>query len=123
MNQPFDPLLATASYAAQSAEQPITEIDSLSETLRSRQLISVMDDEVNIRQTLKLTLESYNYNVVTACDGVDAIAVYAMHQIACSGVVASNNLLAMAGVKAFLPKPFTTENLLITLYQVLKHSH
>jgi two-component system, cell cycle sensor histidine kinase and response regulator CckA len=119
------------------------------------ELILVVDDEINIRETLKVTLECYNYNVVTACDGVDAIAVYALHQdevkavlidvmmpvmdgttaikalqrfnfrhqlkiIACSGVVASNNLLAMAGVKAFLPKPFTTDNLLITLSKVLQ---
>ncbi len=119
------------------------------------ELILVVDDEINIREMLKIILESYNYNVITACDGVDAIAVYAIHQdevrvvlidvmmplmdgttaikalqrfnfrhqlkiIACSGVVASNNLLAMAGVKAFLPKPFTTENLLITLSRVLQ---
>jgi two-component system, cell cycle sensor histidine kinase and response regulator CckA len=119
------------------------------------ELILVVDDEINIREMLKITLESYNYNVIMACDGVDAIAVYAIHQdevravlidvmmplmdgttaikalqrfnfrhqlkiIACSGVVASNNLLAMAGVKAFLPKPFTTENLLITLSRVLQ---
>jgi two-component system, cell cycle sensor histidine kinase and response regulator CckA len=119
------------------------------------ELILVVDDEVNIREMLKITLESYNYKVITACDGVDAIAVYAVNQdevkavlidvmmplmdgitaikafqrfnfihqlkiIACSGVVASNNLLTMTGVKAFLPKPFTTENLLITLFRVLQ---
>lgn len=120
------------------------------------ELILVVDDEINIREMLKVTLESYNYNVITACDGVEAIAVYAMHQdevkailidimmpsmdgttaikafqrfnsrnklkiIACSGVVASNNLLAMDGVKSFLPKPFTTENLLTTLSKVLEN--
>jgi PAS domain S-box-containing protein len=37
MNQPFDPLLATASHSAQPAEQPITAINSLSETLHSHQ--------------------------------------------------------------------------------------
>jgi two-component system, cell cycle sensor histidine kinase and response regulator CckA len=119
------------------------------------ELILVVDDEINIREMLKITLESYNYNVITACDGVDAIAVYAIHQdevravlidvmmplmdgttaikafqrfkfrhqlkiIACSGVVASNDLLAMAGVKAFLPKPFTTETLLTTLSKILQ---
>ncbi len=118
------------------------------------ELILVVDDEINIREMLKVTLESYNYSVITACDGVDAIAVYAIHQdevkavlidvmmplmdgttaikalqrfnfrhqlkiIASSGVVASNNLLVMAGVKAFLPKPFTTESLLTTLSRVL----
>jgi two-component system, cell cycle sensor histidine kinase and response regulator CckA len=60
-------------------------------------------------------------------DGTTAIKAFQQfkfrHQlkiIACSGVVASNNLLAMAGVKAFLPKPFTTQNLLITLSKILQ---
>jgi two-component system, cell cycle sensor histidine kinase and response regulator CckA len=118
------------------------------------ELILVVDDEINIRETLKVTLESYNYNVITACNGVDAIAIYTMHQdevkavlidvmmplmdgitaisalqqfnfrhqlkiIASSGVVASNSLLIMTGVKAFLPKPFTTESLLTTVSRVL----
>jgi PAS domain S-box-containing protein len=118
------------------------------------ELILVVDDEINIREMLKVTLESYNYHVIAACDGVEAIAIYARHQddikailidvmmplmdgttaikklqqfnarhelkiIACSGVIASNNLLAMAGVKAFLPKPFMAEDLLITLSKIL----
>jgi two-component system, cell cycle sensor histidine kinase and response regulator CckA len=119
------------------------------------ELIMVVDDEVNIRETLRITLESYNYRVITAYDGIEAIAVYAMHQddvkailidvmmplmdgttaikalqqfnsrqqpkiIACSGVVASSSLLAMAGVNAFLSKPFTSEDLLITLSRILQ---
>ncbi len=39
--------------------------------------------------------------------------------IACSGLVTSNSLRNMAGVKAFLAKPFTAEDLLNTLHRVL----
>lgn len=44
------------------------------------ELILVVDDEGPIRETLKITLESYNYRVITAQDGVDAIANYHIHQ-------------------------------------------
>jgi two-component system, cell cycle sensor histidine kinase and response regulator CckA len=115
------------------------------------ELILVVDDELSIRETLKIALETYNYRVITAYDGIEAITIYATHQdeikvvlidimmplmdgttairalqqfnpkiIACSGVVASNSLQSMPSVKAFLPKPFTTEDLLNTLARILQ---
>ena len=36
-----------------------------------------MDDEAVIREVTKASLEKYNYRVLTASDGLDAIAVYA----------------------------------------------
>lgn len=118
------------------------------------ELILIVDDEANIRETLQMTLESYDYRVITANNGAEAIADYATHQdeikavvldmmmptmdgpmticalqkfncdrqiriIACSGVVASSSLRNMPEVKAFLSKPFTTEDLLNTLHRVL----
>ncbi len=44
------------------------------------ELVLVADDEAPIRETLRITLESYNYRVITANDGVDAIATYHRHQ-------------------------------------------
>jgi hypothetical protein len=41
------------------------------------ELILVVDDEENIRQITQATLEKYNYRVVTANDGTEALAVYA----------------------------------------------
>jgi two-component system, cell cycle sensor histidine kinase and response regulator CckA len=117
------------------------------------ELVLVVDDEVNIRETLKITLELQNYRVLVVNDGIEAIAIYAQHRtdikvvimdimmplmggtetiralqqfnpsvkvIACSGVVASDSLLKMEGVKAFLAKPFTANDLLNTLHQVLQ---
>jgi two-component system, cell cycle sensor histidine kinase and response regulator CckA len=44
------------------------------------ELILIVDDEANIRETLKLTLESYNYRAIVVNDGIEAIAAYANHQ-------------------------------------------
>ncbi len=44
------------------------------------ELVLVVDDEASIRETSKITLESYNYRVITANDGSAAIAVYTTHQ-------------------------------------------
>jgi PAS domain S-box-containing protein len=41
------------------------------------ELILVVDDEENIRQITRATLEKYNYRVFTANDGTEALAVYA----------------------------------------------
>jgi len=43
------------------------------------ELILVVDDEDNIREITKATLEKFGYRVVTATDGADAIGVYAQH--------------------------------------------
>ncbi len=46
----------------------------------NQELILVVDDEAPIREVTKATLEAYNYRVLTACDGLDAIALYVQHQ-------------------------------------------
>jgi two-component system, cell cycle sensor histidine kinase and response regulator CckA len=118
------------------------------------ELILIVDDEANIRDMLKIVLESYNYRTISANNGIEAIAAYTTHQdeiavvvldimmplmdgttaiqalqelapdrpvkiIACSGLVTSNSLRKMTGVKAFLAKPFTAEDLLKTLHQTI----
>ncbi|WP_017315797.1 PAS domain-containing hybrid sensor histidine kinase/response regulator [Mastigocladopsis repens] len=44
------------------------------------ELILVVDDEAEIREITKITLESYNYKVLTAGDGIEAIASYAQNR-------------------------------------------
>ena len=118
------------------------------------ELILVVDDEAAIREITTTTLEIYNYKVITASDGLDAIALYAQHKdqisvvlmdmmmpsmngtttiavlkkfnplvkiIAVSGLVSSDKVsVAMdSGVKAFLSKPYTAQQLLKTLQSVL----
>ncbi|HEY9749942.1 MAG TPA: response regulator [Allocoleopsis sp.] len=118
------------------------------------ELILVVDDEEPIRETTRISLEAYGYQVLTANDGIEAIALYAQHQqevsvvlidmmmpsmdgpmtirmlqkldpevkiIAVSGLVSGydvgeNNSI---GIQTFLPKPYTTEELLKNLQTIL----
>jgi two-component system, cell cycle sensor histidine kinase and response regulator CckA len=100
----------------------------------------------------KETLQFYNYRVLTANNGIDAIAQYVQHQneislvlmdmmmpemgkekaiqtlrlmnpqveiIASSGIESNKEVTAAVGAKAFLSKPFTSDDLLNTLHRVL----
>ena len=44
------------------------------------ELILVVDDEEAIRRITKGTLETFNYRVLTASDGTEAVALYAQHR-------------------------------------------
>lgn len=44
------------------------------------ELILVVDDESSIRAVTKAILQTSNYRVLTAKDGIDAISIYAQHQ-------------------------------------------
>ncbi|MEW5858233.1 MAG: PAS domain S-box protein [Cyanobacteriota bacterium] len=116
--------------------------------------ILVVDDEPAIREVTKTSLEAYDYRVLTANDGIEAIALYAQHRaeisvvlidmmmptmdgpttiralqkmnpqvkvVAVSGLVSSHKLPAIAGsvVKRFLSKPYTAEDLLKSIHELL----
>ncbi|MBW4569858.1 MAG: response regulator [Tolypothrix carrinoi HA7290-LM1] len=137
---------ATATSLAENLELP----------KGNGELILVVDDEAPILETTKISLETYNYRVLTASDGIEAIAQYAQHKdkisvvlvdmmmpsmdgaltiralqkmnsqvliIAVSGLVASNKLIGVAQVKAFLSKPYTTKELLQTLHKLKLKEH
>ncbi|MBE9129115.1 MULTISPECIES: response regulator [unclassified Coleofasciculus] len=67
---------------------PVTQTDAANDLNDKRQdlpkghgeLILVVDDEDFIRDVTKTSLEAYNYRVLTACDGIEAIALYAQHK-------------------------------------------
>ncbi len=64
-----------------AVEATETSPEETQESFRGQgELILVVDDEANIRETLKLTLENQNYKVLLATDGIEAIAAYATHQ-------------------------------------------
>ncbi|KCZ71179.1 PAS domain S-box [Candidatus Methanoperedens nitroreducens] len=44
------------------------------------ELILVVDDEVQIREITRRTLEKYGYRVITAADGAEAISLYLQHK-------------------------------------------
>ncbi len=64
--------------AVKSEEISQTQIEELA--IGQGELILVVDDEANIREVTQTVLETYNYHVLTAIDGIDAIAHYAEHK-------------------------------------------
>jgi two-component system, cell cycle sensor histidine kinase and response regulator CckA len=61
------------------------------------ELILVVDDEAQIRETLRLTLESYNYRVITANEGVAAIDTYLSHKGEISAILLDIMMPTMDG--------------------------
>jgi two-component system, cell cycle sensor histidine kinase and response regulator CckA len=56
----------------------LTQSSSISNLeMGSNQLVLIVDDEASIRAVASNTLETYNYRVLTAGDGIEAIALYA----------------------------------------------
>jgi two-component system, cell cycle sensor histidine kinase and response regulator CckA len=64
------------------------------------ELILVVDDETAIREITKVTLESHNYRVLTASDGIEAIASYAEHMNEISLVLMDMMMPTMDGAIA-----------------------
>ncbi|MGI0488249.1 GAF domain-containing protein [Pantanalinema rosaneae CENA516] len=119
------------------------------------ELILVVDDEAPIREIARNSLKTYNYRVLTANDGVEAIALYAQYRddirlvlvdmmmplmdgantiralkkinpqskiIGSSGLVSSLPLpeAKLIDAQAFLPKPYTMQELLQTIHNLLQ---
>lgn len=58
--------------------EPHILMEAQAKMLRGQgELILVVDDEVSIRQITQVTLEAYGYEVITANDGTEAVAIYA----------------------------------------------
>lgn len=64
---------------AQDGSEAVSDIDTHTRYKGNGELILLVDDEESIREITKITLEENGYTVLTASDGVDAVATYAMH--------------------------------------------
>ncbi len=62
------------------------------------ELVLVVDDEAMIRQTTQAALEAYHYKVLTANDGIEAIALYAQHRDAIRLVLVDMMMPLMDGL-------------------------
>jgi two-component system, cell cycle sensor histidine kinase and response regulator CckA len=62
------------------------------------ELILVVDDESSIREIAKTTLEAFNYRVITANDGAEAIALFAQQQANVKAVVTDIMMPVMDGL-------------------------
>ncbi|WP_016951856.1 response regulator [Anabaena sp. PCC 7108] len=134
----------------------ILETTEISWPQGNQELILVVDDEAAICDITKISLENYNYRVITARDGIEAIALYVEHRdeislvltdmgmprmdgltsirtmqkinpnvkvIAISGLGTTDKVNAAygLGVKDFLSKPYTANQLLQSISTVLNH--
>jgi two-component system, cell cycle sensor histidine kinase and response regulator CckA len=65
---------------------PATEADEVEVVVNTEpplgqgELILVVDDEVAVQEITQATLEAHHYKVMTASDGIEAIALYAEHR-------------------------------------------
>jgi CheY-like chemotaxis protein len=134
---------------AGSVFQGVTD-SSASLKVGNGELILVVDDELAIREIAKGTLEAFGYRALTACDGTEAVALYAQHRTEIKVVltdimmpymdgsvtiralqklnpnvriIATSGLAENSkidGVRGFLPKPYTAERLLNALAEVIE---
>ncbi len=58
----------------------------------------MVDDEASIREVTKASLETYQYKVLTASDGIEAIALYAQHRTEISLVLTDMIMPSMDGL-------------------------
>ncbi|MEC4814412.1 MAG: response regulator [Scytonema sp. PMC 1069.18] len=66
------------------------------------ELILVVDDEVTICEITRTTLENHNYRVLTANDGIKAVALYAQHKDDINLVLIDLMMLKMDGTTTIL---------------------
>ncbi|TVP59444.1 MAG: PAS domain S-box protein [Nodularia sp. (in: Bacteria)] len=64
------------------------------------ELILFVDDEAEIREIAKIVLEKYNYQILTASNGIEAIALYAQHKKHISAVLMDIMMPEMDGITA-----------------------
>jgi two-component system, cell cycle sensor histidine kinase and response regulator CckA len=84
--------------ASETAEANPEETESIPQG--NGELILVVDDEPSILEVTKATLETYHYRVLTANNGIEAIALYAQNQAAIKLVIMDIMMPSMDGKTA-----------------------
>lgn len=69
-------------YLPASQTEPVLDEEEIGLPLGQQERILIVDDEAAIREVLKITLETYQYQVFTAASGAEAIALYQTDQSA-----------------------------------------
>jgi PAS domain S-box-containing protein len=84
-----------------ASESPVvSEDEDLVLLAGNNELILIVDDEAAVCEILKTTLETYNYRVLTAKEGTEAIALFAEHKDVISAVVMDIMMPTMDGLVA-----------------------
>jgi len=77
---------------------PNTDHEPLHLPRGNGQLILIADDEQMVREIAKTALEAYDYRVVTADDGADALRKFALHQKDLAGLVLDLQMPNLDGI-------------------------
>lgn len=83
---------------ANQSRVPQPDNNNLELLFGQQELILVVDDEAAIRETTKTILETYNYQVLTASDGIEAIALFAEHKDKICAVLMDIMMSSMDGL-------------------------
>jgi PAS domain S-box-containing protein len=84
-----------------ASDTVVRQEDSNSQIVRGNgELILVVDDEASIREITKTSLINYNYRVLTASDGIDAISIYAQQRNEIGVVLMDIQMPSLSGVNA-----------------------
>ena len=86
----FSMYLPTATDQADDAAKQI----AAAHPTGNGELILIVDDEENIRQATGATLEKFGYQVLTAVDGIDALAIYTEHR-SCIALVLTDLMMPL----------------------------
>ena len=84
-------------YLPSLEEAPAPTVEDSEMPRGHGELILVVDDEVAIRQITQTSLETYSYKVLTASDGIEALAMYAQHHEEINVVLIDMMMPAMDG--------------------------
>jgi CheY-like chemotaxis protein len=79
---------SSAAAAAAAAELP----------RGNGECIMVVDDEAAVRQVTQQTLEAFGYRVILACDGAEAVAIYAGRHAEIAAVLTDMMMPVMDGL-------------------------
>ncbi|WP_413198537.1 PAS domain S-box protein [Nostoc piscinale] len=79
-----------------------TRSENLAAPLGAGELILVVDDEAKILEIATIVLENYNYQILTASNGIEAIALYAQHKHQIKAVLMDMIMPEMDGLTAIL---------------------
>jgi PAS domain S-box-containing protein len=86
--------------AAKGTRKELADGAQMRLPLGNNELLLVVDDEISIREVTKQVLEAHGYRVLTAADGVEAIAVFVENQHEISAVVIDMVMPHMNGANA-----------------------
>lgn len=87
-------------YLPAVSNQTVSLVEDVEIVPGNGELILVVDDEPTIREVTQISLENYNYQVMIANDGIEAIAVFAQHKKNIKAVIIDMMMPNMDGCTA-----------------------